>query len=448
MRASIASRLYVLILALSLLDGPLFAKEPSGTGPMWTVLGPNGRVIARVITPEAICPQITIDGKLFDMTIRAPQELPGFTVTTCEAVIPAGAKKAGILGKRLRLPVADPKRLIIIGDTGCRLKAKKAPGKFKVQDCDSGKKWPFANLAQQAADWKPQLVIHVGDYHYREIACPYPDKCDSSPFGDNWVTWRADFFAPAAPLLDAAPWVMVRGNHEDCQRAGAGFFRFLETTVIEQGSPPAPPPCREYTDPFAVPMGDVTLLVLDSSAVEPLKPSSSDDDEADEDVADVDQLEIYSKQFQELWRMAGRNNWLLMHHPLRAAREIKEGDDAFEPLTDTLWTAAGDVPSSLDLAITGHIHLTEVLTFDEHPTAQIVLGAGGTSLSKDVKAKDVEGREIGGWTVKSAKIIDEFGYATVEKKGTNAWTMRVYGTDGSRQMKCSINGARVKCEKE
>ena len=52
--------------------------------------------------------------------------------------------------------------------------------------------------------------------------------CAGSPFGDNWPTWQADFFAPAQPLLRAAPWVVVRGNHEDCSREGLGWFRFLD----------------------------------------------------------------------------------------------------------------------------------------------------------------------------------------------------------------------------
>jgi hypothetical protein len=440
-----ASRLCRLLVCLSILATPLFAKTgaSSVTGPMWIELGPGGQIIARDIAPNATCPQIDIDGKLSDMTARAPQTLPAFPVTACEAVIPPGAKSVSILKQSLVLPVARPKRLVIIGDTGCRIKGD------KVQDCESGKKWPFHKLAKQAAAWKPQLVIHVGDYLYRESECPDPKKCDSSPWGDNWPTWTADFFSPGTSLLAVAPWVMARGNHEDCDRAGAGYFRFLETTVIQPDSP-VPPPCTEYTNPYAVPIGDVTLLMLDSSAVKPLTSSESDDDEAEEEdgaTATDTQEQTYAKQFTELWGMAGTNNWLLMHHPLRAARHAKGGDGAIEKVTDTLWTAAGDVPSSLDLIVTGHIHFTEALTFDGHPS-QLVLGGGGTKLTKDVKDSDVNGKSIGGWKVTHARIIDDFGYATVEEKGTNVWDLHVYGTDGTKQMKCSIDGAEMTCKKE
>ena len=52
--------------------------------------------------------------------------------------------------------------------------------------------------------------------------------CAGSPYGDNWAVWQKDFFNPAAPLLAAAPWVLVRGNHELCDRGGHGWFRLLD----------------------------------------------------------------------------------------------------------------------------------------------------------------------------------------------------------------------------
>ena len=79
---------------------------------------------------------------------------------------------------------------------------------------------PFAALATAAAALKPDLVIHLGDYLYRETPCPASFAgCAGSPYGDNWAAWNADFFVPGAPLLAAAPWIVIRGNHEDCARA-------------------------------------------------------------------------------------------------------------------------------------------------------------------------------------------------------------------------------------
>ncbi|MFX8797610.1 metallophosphoesterase, partial [Acinetobacter baumannii] len=84
--------------------------------------------------------------------------------------------------------------------------------------------WPFKLGATLSASLKPDLVLHVGDFHYREKPCPAGnDGCAGSPWGDNWDVWREDFFAPADSLLRAAPWIMVRGNHELCDRGGHGW---------------------------------------------------------------------------------------------------------------------------------------------------------------------------------------------------------------------------------
>ena len=75
----------------------------------------------------------------------------------------------------------------------------------------------------------PDLVVHVGDFHYREAGCrPFNKGCEGSPHGDVWPVWEEDFFKPARPLLKAAPFVMVRGNHEECERGGKGWSLALD----------------------------------------------------------------------------------------------------------------------------------------------------------------------------------------------------------------------------
>lgn len=76
---------------------------------------------------------------------------------------------------------------------------------------------------------KPNLVLHMGDYVYRQWLCPWKgDKgCEAinqnAAWGDTIITWYNEFFKPFQPLLEAAPWVMARGNHEICKRAGVGW---------------------------------------------------------------------------------------------------------------------------------------------------------------------------------------------------------------------------------
>ena len=116
-----------------------------------------------------------------------------------------------------------PSRVVVIGDTGCRIKGT------AVQDCNDPSKWPFASVASKAAESKPDLVIHVGDYLYREEPCPAGSQasCGGTPAGDTWAAWNADFFTPAKNLLAAAPWAFARGNHRIVRRCSwRGWFYY------------------------------------------------------------------------------------------------------------------------------------------------------------------------------------------------------------------------------
>mgnify|MGYP000167914488 CR=1 FL=1 len=76
---------------------------------------------------------------------------------------------------------------------------------INVVDVDGRCPWCVV-VAGAVAAWDPDLIVHVGDYLYRESPCPEGQSgCAGSPHGDNWATWNADFFAPASPLLGAAP---------------------------------------------------------------------------------------------------------------------------------------------------------------------------------------------------------------------------------------------------
>ncbi|MBM5658739.1 serine/threonine protein phosphatase, partial [Burkholderia pseudomallei] len=75
-----------------------------------------------------------------------------------------------VASRALPLPKAEPQRVAIVADTGCRM--KKADNAF--QACSDATVWPFATIAASIAKLNPDLLLHVGDYHYRENACP-PD---------------------------------------------------------------------------------------------------------------------------------------------------------------------------------------------------------------------------------------------------------------------------------
>ena len=176
------------------------------------------------------------------MEMRAnPNSASAFPVRLCEGLVDRSwlgvtfQDGTGISWERIeRLD-----RIAILGDTGC----DNDPAGDVRQDCVA--KWPFADVALSAEESDPALVVHVGDYRYRHS--------DNEP-SDNWENWKKDFFDPAKPLLSAAPWIMLRGNHENCfKRNGNGWYYLLEPRFREVTRCPHAPN-REFDSqpPFAV----------------------------------------------------------------------------------------------------------------------------------------------------------------------------------------------------
>jgi hypothetical protein len=159
-----------------------------------------------------------------------------FPVSSCEYPLPSGVTGAAVAGQSLPVPKANPTKIVVIGDTGCRLQTDNGWQSCNDPNPEStDTPYPFAAVAAAAAAQNPDLVLHVGDYAYRDNECPagLGYNCGGSPWGFGWDTWEADLFVPGAPLLAAAPWIMTRGNHEQCNRAGQGWYRFLDTQPFD-----------------------------------------------------------------------------------------------------------------------------------------------------------------------------------------------------------------------
>ena len=164
------------------------------------------------------CPEIQLDRTDFQMNTRAEPSL-AHPNTVCSIELDAKLKRIVLDGQQLPVPVKRPRQLVVVGDTGCRLSDKHGA----YQACDNSSIWPFAQVASEVAAAKPDLIIHTGDYIYRESPCPAGNNgCIGTPHGDNIETWMADWLEPAQPMFAAAPIIAVRGNHETCERAGTG----------------------------------------------------------------------------------------------------------------------------------------------------------------------------------------------------------------------------------
>lgn len=391
----------------------------------WVQLAPGGGAELRSITTSVTCPAAAADGAALALAVRATGN--GTFPTVCAAPLPPGAKAVTVEGRAVPVPVANPQRILVLGDTGCRLK-----GTY-VQACNDPKAWPFAALARAAAAMKPDLVIHVGDYHYRETPCPEGNAgCAGSPYGDNWNTWAADFFTPAAPLLGAAPWVIVRGNHEDCYRAGGGFTRLLGPEAFDPAKP-----CADHIAPFAVSIGGQMVAVMDNA-------TASDTELKDADVA------VYEKDFAAIKAMentgSGHEVWLASHRPVWAAITGPMGVPVGGNIN--LIKAAGDLSAfkAISLMLSGHIHSFEAINFADHKVPpQIVAGHGGDNL--EVTPKDLRGtifQGSSGVTVKDGLSVGGFGFLMMTRTA-GGWTIDLYDSDGTPERQCRFVSGRVDC---
>jgi hypothetical protein len=165
---------FVAALIVTSLASPAIAD-----GFRWTQYVPGG-IEARAITDKPDCPSATINGAPAPMAKRSAPG-PNYPMLVCALPLPRTATAVTVDGFPLPLPVTRPNRILLIGDTGCRLKDS------FVQACNDTALWPFQVGADVASLLRPDLVIHVGDFHYRETACPAGNVgCAGSPFGDTW----------------------------------------------------------------------------------------------------------------------------------------------------------------------------------------------------------------------------------------------------------------------
>jgi hypothetical protein len=394
----------------------------------WVELGPDGSSSVRAITDET-CPSVSFDGIAVSMNGRSEpgQSFSGvkpgqFAVRGCETAVPGGAVTAILDGKPLPLPRPNPQRIVMFGDTGCRLKTGDP-----TQACNDPKAWPFPKVAAMAAAAHPDLMIHVGDYEYREEACPAGNAgCVGSPYGYGWDAWYADFFQPAAPLLAAAPWIMVRGNHEDCSRAGEGWFRFLDPS-------PMPEACRDLTGDYVVWLGDFGVVVVDGAKVR---------DGAGED---SDQVAVLRRQFIELLAKIPAYAWLVTHKPVNAMLAKPNNPQVNIVANRVLQAALGaDMPASVHMYVAGHIHFFQAVDFGGARPPQLVVGTGGDNL-EDMPTAAVTGADINGLKVVNAVTYSGFGYMVWDRVSNDAWSGTLFDVDGKVINHCRLVDHSLSC---
>ncbi|HXQ21654.1 MAG TPA: metallophosphoesterase [Candidatus Acidoferrales bacterium] len=392
------------------------AAAPAGTGgtvvAQWvevvsySVNAPDGGnaplLLARAIVDAppgtAPCPAISINGAALEMHARETNRDPvHFPVLVCEALVPSDARSVSIAGGAAFtfFPIDFQNlanRIYVIGDTGCR-----GVDGHRCQVAQSPYppgSWAFPGLsADIATHGSPSLIVHVGDYLYRQT--PEQTGCPPDLPCDTWGNWQADFFAPAAALLRKAPWIFTRGNHEECASTplawgGTGWFLFLDphSACVSPGvaapactGGPPPPDCNhgnaQYPIPYAVDVGfqsagqasTLRMIVLDSIYA-----------------ADTPAHKTYDPQFRAMQSLAAgaRQAWVLSHKPLWGISSLT-GNRPTATQSQDLQQSERDypLPGNVQLFLSGHIHAFEELTVGIRAQSlpiQVVVGGSGVNL--------------------------------------------------------------------
>jgi Calcineurin-like phosphoesterase len=324
----------------------------------------------------------------------------------CEAAISANTKSLELGEQKLKLPQA-PNLVIVFGDTGCRVT------KTQLQACNDPMAWPFLRNAQTIAKARPDLIVHVGDYLYREDMCPDDARGCAGPNGDNWATWKADFFDPAETALGAAPWVFTRGNHESCARSWRGWFYYLDPRPFD-GT------CTEQSDVWIAHTGALRIGVVDSALV------------ANRDSA---RAWYVPRMAVQLSRLSGQVDWIAVHHPFWAYLPGVTPTVALAAAWDTV------KPEGIRLILSGHIHVFEFLGFDIGYPSQLVAGIGGTNLETVPIEHRLAGEAVFGIPVNSGESRHDFGHTELNrvKKGREkGWTVDLMELDGSKALRCTL----------
>jgi len=445
---------------------------------IYVILGLEGTPHVRVIVdkmdacPSPLHPELLDEDRVLDTrTLGNPIDdsaMPyKFPIKVCELIGHSGTVYRRLLElgelslswKDKSYPVprvkSNPTRYLLTGDTGLRLKpsnlglgnlgdppcnASEIYGihqcflNFTKQDLVESQtgsyqgldEWMFKEIADSAASKDVDVIVHVGDYLYRQGPCPinntdskdgntkdcsavilpeFASALNITPetvmnfipgfYGDNWWGWWADFWYPMLNLLKTAPLIPTRGNHEICERGGYGFFIFLSPVAIEDF-------CLDNFPVYRVPFENEQFIVMDDSIINPLyggvdkyipgecpgipssgaiKPVQENRFEDPTDESVMQQLDTFQRHFKdvETFSQTHNNNFYVGHRPVLG---IGCNSSHVVTLDWTLQQSLG--PTTLDRIsgiITGHMHWLQALQFDNDSLpAQLVVGNGGTKL--------------------------------------------------------------------
>jgi len=244
-------------------------------------------------------------------------------------------------------------------------------------------------------------------------------------------------------MLLAAPWVILRGNHENCDRAGAGwlFFFALPGQAFDGA-------CEDARAAYRLSIGQTqanqrrSLLVLDT---------------ADED--NTYKMDEYCKIFHEQIEreMAERPiNWVALHQPLWLSGGPKSPKDRPTVCEKRKTTNALDSIRAAGATLLDRRHVPVVLSGDIHlfqvfkprggsEPVQLIAGMSGTALDKlpgpETSPDRTDESAAPSYGVSGdVTSVRRHGFV-VMGKGPEGWTVTLRDAEGRNVTSCVFSEA-------
>src|ERR1700681_126505 len=121
----------------------------------WLQYGADSEPHARAVVTDLVCPSLVVDGRAVPMTERAAKS-PQFDDVVCDAALTRNAKLIRLGNRELPAPARNPRRIVVLGDTGCRINL------LNAQSCDDPHGGPVPRVAQRVAAGGPELPCQAG----------------------------------------------------------------------------------------------------------------------------------------------------------------------------------------------------------------------------------------------------------------------------------------------
>lgn len=467
----------------------------------YVVLGQaaNGKniAIARTIIDEAIlCPAIIASSEQKSIAMVPRENHNHFSVVVCEALVEFDKEyQISFSDGVFKLPSvsSSPQNIQVYGDSGCKSSKPGKPG------CARGKAAePFKSLADAGASDKPDLVLHMGDYNYRGTSgdvyftqknsqgsfqqnkqWPYDagdgssagEQCEqgkgtrfysqsavNSNYPDIWRNWHDDLFKPAKKLLAQAPWIVARGNHELCSRAGAGYFYFLDphSNLIEGSSQLSCPELdvsksalmnTRQIPTYKVALSNLDILVIDSA-------------NACDSFSDSPFTPVYEKVFEQVSQLVSdKPAWLMGHRPIWGVTKYYPDESTGcgnknklgcvnKMMQKAIAGLAGNkLPDAIKLILAGHMHRFQSVSFDNKRPPVLVIGTSGVELDSSspdgALTATIDGLNATVLTTnnqlqRKKTSYDAFGYFQIKLDQSANWTGDLINpAEGLTIAKCS-----------